>query len=106
MWVGERGEAQCGRWAVRAVRAVSAVRAQCVWWGGAGGAGGRAGAAMEHYSSSVSFWRSFLISKKEEDVWAVRDGSMWAVGAVGVVGAVWGVWVAGRERCGSAGWGR
>ena len=38
-------------------------------------------------------------------MFAVRDGSMWAVGAVGVVGAVWGVWVAGRERCGSAGWG-
>ena len=39
-------------------------------------------------------------------MWAVRDGSMWAVGAVGVVRAVWGVWVAGRERCVSAGWGR
>ena len=34
-WVaGERGEVQCGRWAVRAMTAVSAVRAQCVWWGG------------------------------------------------------------------------
>ena len=71
-----------------------AVRAQCVWWGGAGGAGGRAGAAMEHYSSSLSFGGASLFVKKE-DVWA---------GAVGAVGAVWGVWVAGRERCGSAGW--
>ena len=58
--------AQCGRWAVRAVRAVSAVRAQCVWWGGAGGAGGRAGAAMERYSSSLSFGGAslFLRGKK------------------------------------------
>ena len=62
--------------------------------GGAGGAGGRAGAAMEHYFSSLSFGGASLFLKKE-DVWAVR-----AVGA----GAVWGVWVAGRERCGSAGW--
>ena len=62
--------------------------------GGAGGAGGRAGAAMEHYSSSLSFGGASLFVKKE-DVWA---------GAVGAVGAVWGVWVAGRERCGSAGW--
>ena len=38
-------------------------------------------------------------------MWAVRDESMWAVGRW-VLGAVWGVWVAGRERRGSAGWGR
>ena len=48
--------------------------------GGAGGAGGRAGAAMEHYSSSLSFGGASLFVKKE-DVWA---------GAVGAVGAVWG----------------
>ena len=48
-----------------AVRAVSAVRAQCVWWGGAGGAGGRARAAMEHYSSSLSFGGASLFLKKK-----------------------------------------
>ena len=42
-----------------------AVRAQCVWWGGAGGAGGRAGAAMEHYSSSLSFGGASSFVKKK-----------------------------------------
>ena len=79
------------------MRAVSAVRAQCVWWGGAGGTGGRAGAAMEHYSSSLSFGGALFLKERRHvggEGWKHVGG-----GAVGVVGAV-SAWV--REGCGWA----
>ena len=99
MWVGGEGH-EGGKRGEGAVRVV----------GGPGGTGGRAGAAMEHYSSSLSFGGASLFLKERRHVGAVgaggaggragaatehnflfssllsgEYGSMWAVGAVGVL---------------------